>query len=134
LLLVKYFNRLRRRERRSSHARPLGGMTRWRRTPRPLAFALELARDEWAPQTVLGEVQRVWLAAVGPAIAAEARPTAERSGVVTVSCSAAVWAQELDLMGATIVPRVNDLLPNGRVERLRCIAMPSPSDLDEGVP
>ena len=59
------------------------------------------------------------------AISAEAQPTAERGGVVTVSCSASVWAQELDLMGPVIVERLNEVLERGSVTRLRCIAMPS---------
>jgi len=100
-------------------------VTRWRRSPRSLAFALEAARDEWAPQTLLSEVQRTWPAAVGPAIAAEARPTSERAGVLTVSCSAAVWAQELDLMAGAILPRLNELLQAGQVQRLRCVAVPA---------
>ena len=43
----------------------------------------------------------------GTAIAGEARPTAERGGDVTVSCSASVWAQELDLMAPAILERLN---------------------------
>jgi predicted nucleic acid-binding Zn ribbon protein len=81
-------------------------------------------RDELAPQTVLAEVQRHWSRAVGSSIAAEASPTAERAGVLTISCSASVWAQELDLMGPDIVERLNEVLERGRIERLRCVAMP----------
>jgi predicted nucleic acid-binding Zn ribbon protein len=79
-------------------------------------------RDDLAPATLLAEVQRAWPAAVGELIAAEAAPTAERAGVITVSCSAAVWAQELDLMAPTILARLNEQLAGGRVERLRCVA------------
>ncbi len=81
-------------------------------------------RDELAPQTLLAEVQRVWPDAVGPAIAGDARPTAERAGTLTVSCSAAVWAQELDLMGPAILERLNPHLLGGRIERLRCVTLP----------
>ncbi len=98
-------------------------MTR-RSSPRPIALALDQIRDRWEPDTLLGEVQRVWAQTVGPAIAAEARPSAERAGVLTVSCSAAVWAQELDLMAATILERLNAGLRDGRIDRLRCTAMP----------
>ena len=35
----------------------------------------------------------------------EATPIAERDGVLTVTCEAAVWAQELDLMGPSWSPR-----------------------------
>jgi predicted nucleic acid-binding Zn ribbon protein len=95
-----------------------------RRSPRSVGLAIDRIRDELAPQTVLAEVQRVWPAAVGPAIAAEAQPSSERGGVLTVACSAAVWAQELDLMGPTIVERLNQALRGGQIDRLRCVALP----------
>lgn len=101
-------------------------MTHWRRSPRTASVALDRLRDELAPQTLLAEVQRVWPEAVGTAIAAEAEPSAERGGVLTVSCSAAVWAQELDLMAPAIIDRLNQLLDSGRVLRLRCVALPAP--------
>lgn len=101
-------------------------MTHRRRSPRQFTLALDQIRDELAPQTLLAEVQRVWPGAVGAGIAAEAQPTAERAGVLTVSCSASVWAQELDLMGPAILERLNQALPAGRIERLRCVAVPPP--------
>jgi predicted nucleic acid-binding Zn ribbon protein len=99
-------------------------MTRRRRSPRTLGLALDRVRDELAPQTVLAEVQRVWTDAVGDAIAGDAQPTAERGGTLTVSCSAAVWAQELDLMAPAILDRLNQRLGTGRIERLRCVTLP----------
>lgn len=98
-------------------------MTAYRRAPRSLGFALGDLADELAPETLLAEVQRVWPGAVGDAIAAEAQPSAERGGVVTVSCSASVWAQELDLMAPQIVERLNSGLSRGSVARLRCVAV-----------
>ncbi len=100
-------------------------MTRRRRNaPRPLADALERVRAEWAPETGLAEIQQRWPEVVGAAIAAEARPVRERGGVLTVSCSASVWAHELDLMGPAIVERLNAVLRRGKVSRLRCVATP----------
>ena len=90
-----------------------------------MALALDQIRDELAPESLLADVQRAWRAAVGETIAQEAQPTAERAGVVTVSCSASVWAQELDLMAPAILERLNGLLDSGRVSRLRCVALPS---------
>lgn len=98
-------------------------MSPTRRGPRPIGRALDLARGDWAPETLLAEIQRVWRKVVGPAIAAEARPTRERGGVMTISCSASVWAQELDLMGPEILTRLNAELQGGHVDRLRCIAV-----------
>ena len=82
-------------------------MTSYRRSPRRAAIALDHVRSELAPDTLLAEVQQGWREAVGAAIALEARPTRERGGVITVSCSASVWAQELDLMAPAIVERLN---------------------------
>jgi predicted nucleic acid-binding Zn ribbon protein len=98
-------------------------VTSYRRSPRSLAPALETLRDAVAPATLLAEIQRAWPEAVGPAIAAEAVPTGERAGVLTVSCSASVWAQELDLMGPAILARLNELLDGATVQRLRCVAV-----------
>jgi predicted nucleic acid-binding Zn ribbon protein len=98
-------------------------VTRYRRAPHSLERVLGRLADEVAPATLLGEVQRAWLQAVGEAIAAEASPTAERAGVVTISCSASVWAQELDLMAPQILARLNPALTTGSVQRLRCVAV-----------
>ena len=84
--------------------------------------ALAVLADDLAPQTLLGDVQRVWSEVVGPSIAAEAQPTAERGGVLTISCSASVWAQELDLMSVAILERLNATLTSGAISRLRCVA------------
>jgi predicted nucleic acid-binding Zn ribbon protein len=98
-------------------------VTHYRPSPRSLSFALGALRDDVAPATLLADVQRVWKAAVGDVIASEAAPAAERAGVVTVSCSAAVWAQELDLMAPTILARLTELLGDARVQRLRCVSV-----------
>jgi predicted nucleic acid-binding Zn ribbon protein len=100
----------------------------WRRSPRPVGLALERARSGWEPLTLLAEVQRLWPEIVGAAIAAEATPAAERAGVLTVSCTASVWAQELDLMASAILEPLNTRLSGGRVERLRCVATPMSND------
>jgi predicted nucleic acid-binding Zn ribbon protein len=67
----------------------------------------------------------VWPAAVGEAVVARATPTAERGGVLVVSCEAAVWAHELDLMGPELVARLNAALGGDRVVSLRCQAAPA---------
>jgi predicted nucleic acid-binding Zn ribbon protein len=91
-----------------------------RRAPRSLSVALESLASALEPATTLARVQKVWESAVGPAIAAAAQPTAEHEGVLTVTCSAAVWAQELDLMSGDLVPRLNTALADDVVRGLRC--------------
>jgi predicted nucleic acid-binding Zn ribbon protein len=100
-------------------------VTGYRPSPRPLGLALDQVRERLEPDSLLAEVQRVWRDAVGEVIALEARPTGERGGVVTVSCSASVWAQELDLMGPAIIENLNRVLRGGRVSRLRCVTLPA---------
>ena len=91
-----------------------------RAAPRPLAALVHELERELAPATTLARVQQIWGRAVGAGVAAAARPTAERDGVLTVSCEAAVWAQELDLMGGELIPRLNALLGSERIRELRC--------------
>ena len=98
-------------------------MTGYRRMPRRMEASFEALLDGIAPETLLADVQRAWPDAVGPSIAQQAGPTAERGGVVTISCSASVWAQELDLLAPQIVERLNETLSRGSVARLRCVAV-----------
>lgn len=92
-----------------------------RRAPRPLSDALLRLTREVAPPGALAEVQRVWESAVGEVIAKEASPVAERDGVLTVACSASVWAAELTMMGARVVDQINAALGEpGRIAELRC--------------
>ena len=81
-----------------------------RRAPRPLATALAGVVDELAPATTLAGVQRAWPAVAGEAIAREAEPVSEREGVVTIACRSSVWAQEIELLSAELVPRLNEAL------------------------
>src|ERR1700744_3825518 len=97
-------------------------MTHYRRSPRSMQAALTVLADDLAPQTLLGDVQRVWSECVGPPMAGDAQPTAERGGVLTISCSASVWAQELDLMSVAILERLNATLTSGAISRLRGVA------------
>jgi predicted nucleic acid-binding Zn ribbon protein len=97
-----------------------------RRAPRPLASALAPLQEALAPATLLAAVQRAWPAAAGEAIAREAAPVAERGGVVTIACSASVWAQELDLMAPLLIEKLNAAVAPAEVRRLRCITSHPP--------
>ena len=95
-----------------------------RRTPVPVAGAVEALAGRLAPQTPLSAVQRVWAEVAGEAVAAEAEPVSERAGVVTIACRSAVWAQELTLLAPDLVARLNAALGAPRVTQLRCTAAP----------
>jgi predicted nucleic acid-binding Zn ribbon protein len=96
-----------------------------RLSPRPLSLTLEKERKAWEPATLLAEIQTLWPSVVGEAISRQAVPASERGGVLTVSCSASVWAQELDLMALSILERLNGRLGEGEIRRLRCITVPA---------
>jgi predicted nucleic acid-binding Zn ribbon protein len=96
-----------------------------RRVPRPAGGAVAALMHELAPATGLAALQRVWPAAVGEVIAAQAHPSAERIGVVTVTCSSSVWAQELTLMGPDLTARLNAALGSEFVRELRFRAAPA---------
>jgi predicted nucleic acid-binding Zn ribbon protein len=98
---------------------------RRRAEPRPLAQAVAALADRLAPQTTLAEVQRVWPQVVGPVIAGQAEPTSERDGVLGVTCSSAVWAQELDLMGLELAGRLNAAMGADALRALRCSSAPA---------
>jgi predicted nucleic acid-binding Zn ribbon protein len=98
-----------------------------RQAPRPLATALAEALPAARPAGLLAEVQSAWPAVAGAALAGAATPVSERSGTVTVACESAVWAQELELLGADLMERLNGALGGGRVERLRFIVGSGPN-------
>jgi predicted nucleic acid-binding Zn ribbon protein len=100
-------------------------VSQFRRSPRPLAFAVEEIQSGLAPETVLAEAQAEWRTAVGDAIADHARPVSERGGVLTIACSASVWAQELDLMATSIIERLNGALGAPHITRIRCVTTPA---------
>ena len=96
-----------------------------RSAPRALAGAVRAVRDEVAPATPLAAVEAVWAELVGPAIAAAARPVAERDGVLVVGCESSVWADQLDLMQADLLARLRDRLGERAPRSLRCVNGPA---------
>ncbi|HEY2718204.1 MAG TPA: DUF721 domain-containing protein [Solirubrobacteraceae bacterium] len=88
--------------------------------PRSLSVALDGLTATLAPATTLARVHEVWERVAGSAIAAAARPAAERDGVLSVKCEAAVWAQELTLMAPDLLPKLNAALGEQAIRELRC--------------
>ncbi len=91
-----------------------------RRAPRSIALALADLTTATMPATTLARVQEVWPRAAGSAVSAAAHPTAERDGVLTVTCTAAVWAQELDMMSEELMRRLNAELDAEVIREVRC--------------
>ena len=97
--------------------------------PRPLARALDGVVERASPQTLLARVQGGWDAVAGEVVAGEARPSTERGGTVTCTCSSAVWANELELLEPDLRGRLNEALggtAEGPVRRLRFTAKGAP--------
>lgn len=84
-------------------------MTR-RSAPRPAGDGLRAALQRAAPKTPLAAAQAAWQEAVGERIAAFAQPVSERDGALVVECDDPVWAQELDLMQADLLARLQERL------------------------
>jgi predicted nucleic acid-binding Zn ribbon protein len=98
---------------------------RKRRVPRRAGSAVGALVDGLAPASGLAALQRVWPQAVGELVAQQAHPTAERDGVVIVTCSSSVWAQELTLMAPDLIARIVGAPGAPEVRELRCRAAPA---------
>lgn len=91
------------------------------REPRQIAEALARVTAKAAPATTIARLQGCWESVAGPVIAAEAEPISERSGVVTVACRSAVWANELELLAPGLVDGLNEALGVTVVGSLRFV-------------
>jgi predicted nucleic acid-binding Zn ribbon protein len=92
-----------------------------RSRPHALRHSVRAIRARAEPKTLLAATQSAWRPAVGERIAREARPLRERDGVITVSCAAATWAQELDLLQDELLGRLNEAVAPRRISALRFI-------------
>jgi len=102
-----------------------------RRSPRPIAGAIEPLRGAWQPPSPLGraqtawdEIGRVWEEVIGEHghyIVARTRLVSLRAGVLTVSCSEAVVADTLGLESERVLERLNERLGGDPVTRLKCV-------------
>src|SRR4051794_41787640 len=92
-----------------------------RRAPEPFSEVVRDAVGAAAPDTLLARVQAAWPEVAGAAIAAESAPASEREGTVTVECSGSVWAQELTLLAADLVGRLNARSEGFQVRGLRFV-------------
>jgi predicted nucleic acid-binding Zn ribbon protein len=76
--------------------------------------------DALSPDTPLARVQRLWpTVAEALPVAQEATPTTLNNGVLTVACTAAVYAQEIALMSVEVVSAVNGAAREPLVRDLR---------------
>ena len=81
-----------------------------RTAPRALVEVLGEVTSAAAPAGLLPRLQASWKELMGPTVATEAEPVAERGGSVTIACRSAVWAQELELLSRDLMERLNAAL------------------------
>ena len=71
-----------------------------------------------SPADTARRVAEVWDEAVGPEIAANARPVQLRQGRLVVSTSSSAWAQSLQFMGEAVRVRLNESLQTDEIRTL----------------
>jgi predicted nucleic acid-binding Zn ribbon protein len=99
---------------------PLARRRVHRGAPRKVAMAVEGLAERLTPMTTLARVQAQWPRVVAALpVAAEGEPCALRDGVLTVRCSASVYAQELHLVGEDLIAAINGALAEPAVQALR---------------
>lgn len=98
----------------------IAALARRRKAPRPLTGALASLTARLEPDSPLARVQRVWpaLGEVLP-MASEAEPSSLRDGVLTLRCSASVYANELQFLAGDLLAALNGLLGEELVHTLR---------------
>jgi predicted nucleic acid-binding Zn ribbon protein len=92
----------------------------WRSQPRPVRDSLEhLARRLGAPTaSSLGAVFSQWEEAVGPSVAAHARPVSLAGGVLVVAVDQPGWATQLRYLTDDLLGRLADVAGEGVVGRI----------------
>ena len=91
-----------------------------RGAPRRVAVAVDRLAERLTPMTELARVQAAWPSVCNALpMAAEGDPCALRDRVLTVRCSASVYAQELQLAGEDLIVAVNGALGESAVSALR---------------
>lgn len=88
--------------------------------PRAVKHGLEhLARRLGAPTaTALGAVFSQWEHAVGPAVAAHARPLSLNDGVLVVAVDQPGWATQLRYLSSDLITRLSEVAGDGVVTRI----------------
>ena len=71
------------------------------------------------PEGDLTELWQQWAAAVGPAVAENARPAAVKGRVLTVNVTSSAWMLQLQFLKADLIARLNRSLGEERVTDIR---------------
>lgn len=92
------------------------------------ALTDELARSRgWNGRVAEGSVFGRWPGVVGDQIAAHARPTALRDGVLTVSAESTAWATQLRMVQAQLLAKIAAAVGDGVVTSMKIVGPVAPS-------
>jgi predicted nucleic acid-binding Zn ribbon protein len=99
------------------------------RDPQPLGRAArDLAKTRgWSPRVAEGTVFAQWPAVVGEQIAAHARPTVLRDGMLTVTAESTAWATQLRMVQAQLLAKIAATVGDGVVTSLKITGPAAPS-------
>lgn len=89
--------------------------------PKPFGAAIRelLASRGWEQRAAVGGVFGNWPRIVGPELARHTRPERFDDGELTVVADSNAWAQQVRLLSAQLVRRLNEELGHGTVRRVR---------------
>jgi predicted nucleic acid-binding Zn ribbon protein len=87
----------------------------------PLAESLAKVLQQYRPisDPFMVQVWNVWQEAVGPSIAANARPVAFKADLLLVQVSSSTWLHHLRILEKEIIEKVNNALDRGRVGAIK---------------
>jgi predicted nucleic acid-binding Zn ribbon protein len=71
------------------------------------------------PEGDMTELWERWAAAVGPAVAENARPAAVKGKELVVNVSSSAWMQQLQFLKADLIAKLNRALGEERVSDIR---------------
>ncbi|MGD9622125.1 MAG: DUF721 family protein [Mycolicibacterium sp.] len=99
------------------------------RDPQLLGAATgDLARNRgWSGRVAEGTVFGRWRAVVGDQIAAHARPTSLREGVLTVSAESTAWATQLRMVQAQLLAKIAAAVGDGVVRSVKIVGPAGPT-------
>jgi hypothetical protein len=87
---------------------------------RPARNALDSLTLSLAGDSTLAQIQLAWELIAGEQMASQVTPSKEHDGVLVLSASAAVWAQEATLLAPDIIANANKALGREAIKEVRC--------------
>ena len=99
------------------------------RAPKSIASTVDdlIQSFGWQTKVAEGELFSNWKELVGDRVAESSFPEDLSKGILTVRCKSTAWATQLRLMGADILAKISERLPDLEVKEIRFIGPQAPS-------